>query len=202
MLRLVDNGAALPRRVSPVGDSAPRSVLRAQPGSIRAQPGAQLRAQPATVLRPALSIAPEHARRRTESDHATRLARAAIERETRLASGMAADDARWVFARRVAENLDGGKAAILTPEKRRRLLATARRVGLRDFDASLVIALVQDGRRSGHGALNPQVEQSLTMIAPAAKAREGAGDALRFMIAAAILGAMMLWVMIRWLPLS
>ncbi len=111
---------------------------------------------------------------------------------------MSAGDARWVLARRVAEQLEGGTAAILTPERRSRLLATARRVGLRDFDANLVIALVQDGRRTGRGALNPNVERALTLIRPADGNPEDR-SLLRMLIAASALGAMMAVVLARWL---
>lgn len=94
--------------------------------------------------------------------------RAAAEREVaranRLASGMRPDDARWVLALKVSRLLEGGKAAILTPERRRHLLGESRRLGFRDFDANLLIAIVQDGRRSGSGALNLAVEQRLAML--------------------------------------
>lgn len=62
---------------------------------------------------------------------------------------MASDDPRWVFAARVASQLEGGHAAVLRPERRERLLKTARLLGLRAFDASLVIAMVQDAARRG-----------------------------------------------------
>lgn len=93
--------------------------------------------------------------------------RHAVAKENRLASGMSPLDARWIFALKASQLLEGGVAAILRPEHRRRLLSQARRIGLRDFDANLIIAIVQDGRRSGHGALNPDVEQRLTLIHPA-----------------------------------
>ncbi len=110
---------------------------------------------------------------------------------------MSPDDARWVFARRVAEQLEGGTSALLTPRKRKQLLATARRVGLRDFDASLVIAIVQDGRRSGRGGLNRDVEQALLMVQPGAEPR-GIPEWVRFALAAAGLGGVMLAVMVWW----
>lgn len=137
-------------------------------------------------------------RRRSDSPEARLRHAAAVERETRLASGMSADDARWVFARRVAEQLEGGVAAILTPQRRAALLATATRVGLRPFDANLVIALVQDGRRSGRGALNPEVERSLTLIQPADPVSADR-PVLRMFIAASILGVMLAVVLARWL---
>jgi hypothetical protein len=81
-------------------------------------------------------------------------------------------DARWVLALRVAQHLDGGTAAILTFEKRARLLAIARRLGLRPFDAGLVIAIVQDAARTGR-PLGPGVVERLWMVGGAG---EGAGS--------------------------
>ncbi len=55
-------------------------------------------------------------------------------------------DPRWVLAVRTGEQLQG---AILTPERRERLLRLARVIGLNPFDANLVIAIVQDQARRG-----------------------------------------------------
>lgn len=38
---------------------------------------------------------------------------------------------------------------MLTPDRRRRLVRLATRVGLREFDANLIIAIVQDEARTG-----------------------------------------------------
>lgn len=67
----------------------------------------------------------------------------------RTAQTLDATDARWVLAIRVAEAIEGGRAAILTPERRQRLLRLAVKMGLREFDANLVIAIVQDAARTG-----------------------------------------------------
>ncbi len=67
----------------------------------------------------------------------------------RSAAEMSAGDARAIFAVRVSEQLVGGRAAMLTPESRRRLVDLGQRMGLRAFDANLVIAIVQDGARRG-----------------------------------------------------
>lgn len=69
-------------------------------------------------------------------------------------------------------SLEGGKAALLRPEKRRSLLIAARTLGLRDFDANLVIAIVQDGVRSGEGGLSRNVEDRLALIKPASPVSE------------------------------
>jgi hypothetical protein len=59
---------------------------------------------------------------------------------------LAGDDPRWLLARRVYEQLGGGAA--LAPERRARLNMLGNRLGLRPFDISLVIAIVQDHARS------------------------------------------------------
>jgi hypothetical protein len=93
--------------------------------------------------------------------------RRAVEAANRRAAGLVASDARWVLATTVAGEIQGGRAAVVTPASRDRILATARRLGLRAFDASLVIAIVQDGARRGE-TLGEDVEGRLTMIRPAA----------------------------------
>jgi hypothetical protein len=72
-----------------------------------------------------------------------------VEHETRLAAGLNEAHVRTVFAGIVASRLQGGRAAVLPSEARERLLDAARRFGLRPFDATLIIALVQDGARRG-----------------------------------------------------
>lgn len=57
-------------------------------------------------------------------------------------------DPRWILAARAYAQLQG---AILTPERRDRVLRTARRLGVPVFDANLIIAAVQDRARRGQG---------------------------------------------------
>lgn len=121
-----------------------------------------------------------------------------VREEMRGAAGLAATDARWVLAARTAAMLEGGRAAILSPERRRRLLVVAGRMGLRPFDASMVIAVVQDAARSGEGgggALGVGTEERLGLIRPVAR-----GGGVGWMIAAAVgVGAAMFVAMVRWL---
>lgn len=86
-----------------------------------------------------------------------------------LSPRMSADDARWVLAMRVRESLQGGSAAILPPEARSRISDIGRRLGLRPFDVSLIIAIVQDEARVGAGRMNADVAARLAMV-------PGAGD--------------------------
>lgn len=81
--------------------------------------------------------------------HREARARLAIADENSSASAINADEARRLLAVRVAECLEGGRAAILTPMRRRRVMRLAHMMGVRDFDAHLVIAIVQDGAHRG-----------------------------------------------------
>lgn len=83
------------------------------------------------------------ARRELES------ARRRVALENRLAStapGLDPKAPHLAFAGRVAIALEG---AILSPDRRAELLRFARTAGLRDFDANLVIAVMQDRARRG-----------------------------------------------------
>lgn len=80
------------------------------------------------------------------------------------ASSLEAGDARWVYAVRVAAAIEGETAAILTPEKRERLLKLARLLGLRDFDAALIIAIVQDSARCGLSTLGQTTAERIAMV--------------------------------------
>src|SRR6185295_11957443 len=76
-------------------------------------------------------------------------AAASVRSENFAAASLDATDARWVLAVRASQSLEGGAAAILAPERRRRLISFALGMGLRAFDANLVIAIVQDAARCG-----------------------------------------------------
>ena len=72
-------------------------------------------------------------------------------------------DPRWVLAVRTAEQLEGD---ILIPERREKLLRLAKPLGLTQFAASLVIAIVQDQARRGHPPLDCPTagEEQLRMV--------------------------------------
>jgi len=109
-------------------------------------------------------------------------------RENRLASELSPEDARVILAARVADAIEGGKAAMLRPDRRRDLVAAGVRMGLRPFDANLVIAIVQDAARSD--AAHPAADQRLALVRAAKreKARLGA-----MLLAASLLGALAFW---------
>lgn len=79
-------------------------------------------------------------------------------------------DARWVMALDVWNTIEGGRAAMITPSKRRELIAAGVARGLREFDANLVIAIVQDAARRGEmPPIDPAgtaVGASLAMLKP------------------------------------
>ena len=78
-------------------------------------------------------------------------------RSAATASQLSSDDARVIFATKVQECLEGGRAAILRLQRREQLIALSHDMGFRPFDANLIIALVQDAARRGEvlAALQP-----------------------------------------------
>ena len=70
-------------------------------------------------------------------------------------------DPRWTLATIAYGKLQEGP---LTPEKRDELIKKATRLGLRPFDASLIIAIAQDQAR--HGRPLEHAEPTLRLIRP------------------------------------
>lgn len=97
------------------------------------------------------------------------------------------------MALRVYEQLEGGRSAILRPGNRRRLVQIARTLGLRPFDANLVIAVVQDAARRGETPANAEPIASLAMV-PAAGAGERAPErrSASWVFVVALVSAMLL----------
>lgn len=123
-----------------------------------------------------------------------------VERENRQASHVTRElnehDARIMFATRVATSLEGGQAAVLRPENRARLRQLANRMGIRDFDASLIVAIVQDAARRGEEHDSPR---SRSMIGLLNNAGVSTPRELFWSIAVAILMAsVLLMMLVRW----
>lgn len=134
--------------------------------------------------------------------------------ENRRAATLSDRDARRIIAQRVAENIDGGRAGILVPERRQALVATAQRLGMRTFDANLIIAIVQDRFRRGLlGASGAGSDERLELVtAPASthgdslphpalyeRRRERFWLGVRLLLASmAIAGILTVW-MVNWL---
>jgi len=96
--------------------------------------------------RPARRVPRDERKRREEL---IAIARMRIEQENRSSAKLDVNDARNIVATRIARALDGGRAAILTPDVRRDIVTRAKKMGLRPFDANLIIAIVQDRARCG-----------------------------------------------------
>lgn len=124
--------------------------------------------------------------------------RSAVETENRSASSLLTEDVTGLFARQVFEALEGGKSALLTPGSRRGLLTLGHRLGLRDFHANLVIAIVQDGARRGENIHNKLTGDRLRLISASGVKRESASMAHMIVVAGAIaIGAVL--ALIAWL---
>jgi len=135
---------------------------------------------------------------RAKGSFQTRVRRA-VASENRLAAGLDAHDARWIFAVRVAHTLEGGRTGILSPERRAALVTQATRAGLREFDANLIIAIVQDSVRTGGRGLDPGVESRLSLIRPPDSSdRPGLRHLGGMLTATLISGAVLLTLLIRW----
>ncbi len=71
---------------------------------------------------------------------------------------------QWLFAGHVLKALDG---SILPPERRKELLEKSRQLGIRTFDANLVIAVVQDRARRGESIHS--ASGTLRLVSPTAE---------------------------------
>jgi hypothetical protein len=145
----------------------------------------------------------------------------AVRAENRRAAQMSAMDARWLLAVSTAGMLEGGRQALLRPERREALLERGRRLGLRSFDANLVIAVVQDGARTGSegagpGVLSDEVQARLKMVGLGGEAVAMAGGSgavggegegwggrvLRAAVVGGLLGMVAAWNVFQWLTTS
>lgn len=102
-------------------------------------------------------------------------------------------DPRWVVALEAAAAMEG---SLLTFERRRKVLALAHRVGVRPFDANLIIAAVQDRARRGE-----PLEDAADAIAHAARPSRAAGRPRRGWLPIAVVAIATLvahgWIAVR-----
>lgn len=117
--------------------------------------------------------------------------RARVEHENKDASRFARQedpsaqrDLREIFAIKATSELEGGRAAILRPDRRQALVRDARRAGLRAFEANLIIAVAQDAARRGESAgAAPTVQLLRRIPASGTPADSPASITLRIMTA-------------------
>lgn len=126
-------------------------------------------------------------------------ARRRVASENHAAARLDPHDARWAFAVRVTHTMEGGRSGILAPERRHRLVSQARAAGLREFDANLIIAIVQDSVRSGQAPLGPDTESRLTLVRPpSGSAGSARAPLVRVLVATVVAAAALLAILIRW----
>ena len=126
----------------------------------------------------------------------------AVRQEMMRASCLSADDARVILARRASELIEGGRVARLSPSRRQTLERIGATLGLRAFDASLVIAIAQDAARNGEAG--EQLDGRLSMVGGAGRVAETAqtsgrktdwvAGAMGVLIGFAIAIALVVWV--------
>ncbi len=122
-----------------------------------------------------------------------------VRRANTASAAISPFDARWILAVRVSGELQGGRAAVLSPDARRRLIQSASGLGLRPFDANLVIAIVQDGARSGEGSLGSGVGGRLTLIPAGSTKRAREAELRRALVVAVLLGAAIAFMIAGWI---
>lgn len=124
---------------------------------------------------------------------------ASVRRANLEAASISALDARWVLASRASRLIEGGRAAVLSPERRERLRRLATDLGLRPFDAGLVIAIVQDAARAGEDPLGRNAESRLRLVRPADIPADSPARLVRLLLASALLGAAAFLSLVYWL---
>lgn len=114
-------------------------------------------------------------------------------RESTRQNTMDLADPRWAIACATRDALQG---SVLTYENRRKVMLLAQRVGIRPFDANLIVAIVQDRARRGEPI---ECAADALSVIPKPAARPGRAAAA-WMWAAAILVAILVdAVLIGWL---
>lgn len=102
-------------------------------------------------------------------------------------------DPRWVLAVRAYSQLQG---STLTPERRERVMKTADQLGIRPFDANLVIAIVQDHARTGLDL--GEAQPTLALLREPSTSRPGRWTILLRWAAAIAAAAVANALLIRW----
>lgn len=124
--------------------------------------------------------------RRAGSATPRRRAERAVRDETVRAAAFAQagpGEALGILTHTIADSIEGGRIALIRPERRRRILHAASLLGVRAFDANLLIAIVQDDAR--RGVHTTPDDPRLRLLDPASR-RSDAGGWARAAIAQAV----------------
>ncbi len=109
------------------------------------------------------------------------------------------NDARWRLATETQQALQG---AVLAYEDRRALLALAHRLGIRAFDANLILAIVQDRARRGE-SLQSAAPTIAVLPRPTSAASSAMPSSVTLLWVAAIAIAMLVdSILIAWIIFS
>ncbi len=120
-----------------------------------------------------------------------------VARANRSAAELSPLTIQSLFAANVANALEGGSAAALPSDVRRRLVGSAVKLGIREFDAHLIIAMVQERARTGvHPTLGGVRIDAAERVEP--QGRNGSGP-LILMAWAVLLAGLMLAGTFLWL---
>jgi len=103
-----------------------------------------------------------------------------------------------IFLRLVASRIEGGRAAVLRPERRAELARAGRRAGLNAFDTQLLIAFAQDRARRGFPTHQP-LPAPLDRSVPTPRERMGPRRQAGAMLLSAALGLILSLAMVRWI---
>lgn len=102
-------------------------------------------------------------------------------------------DPRWVLAVRAYSQLQG---STLTPQRRQKVLRTAEQLGVRPFDANVIIAIVQDHARTGRSLSDAAPTLSLLHEAAPAQTSPHTIRWLAAIVAAAAINFLLiLWIL-------
>ncbi len=102
-------------------------------------------------------------------------------------------DPRWAIACATRDALQG---AVLTYENRRKVMLLAQRVGIRAFDANLIVAIVQDRARRGEPI---EAAADALSVIPKPSVRPGRAAAAGVWAAAILVAILVDAVLIGWL---
>lgn len=101
------------------------------------------------------------------------------------------NDPRWVLAVQAASQLEGDR---LSPEARKRLERTAKLLGVRAFDANVIMAIVQD-----HARRKQSLSDSAHMISMVSQAAPAHDHTLTRWALALGLAGVVAFALIRWI---
>lgn len=121
----------------------------------------------------------------------------AVARANKDAAELPLLTAQSLFAANVANALEGGPAAVLPADTRRRLVLSAGRIGIREFDAHLIIAMVQERTRAAAPSARPAA-RTPRLHNPELPRTSQSSSHLRLLAASILLAGILLAATVLW----